>query len=115
MKLLLFLSIIFFSSCFTFSEKRDMVYEYKLNSTKTLKVYTGGFGATTPGYTEIIKTEGDRGDEVVKRFDFFSHEEKIIITRVNDTLFKITFTSTSPNLGRISKSYNFSINDKVKD
>ena len=112
MKHLLILSILFLSSCL-FSEQKDLIFQYKLNEDTSFLVYSVGYGATTRDHTEIIQVRGSN-KSYIKRVDYGYHDFKPEITRINDTLFKITFTDTGAFKGR-SISYNFNVNDRIKN
>ena len=111
--LLILVLIVSFNSCFEFKEKTRPILTYKLNPSTSIEVCSVGYGATTKDITEIRKLESSKST-VIKRIDG-SYSEYFIarITRLNDTLFKITFTDTA-NFKGLNKSYLFNRTERAK-
>jgi hypothetical protein len=110
---ILLLSLVL-SGCFNmFDPKKDLIASYKLNSTTEIEISSKGYGATTKDFTEIWKVTSN-ANELIKRIDGSYSGYKARIIKVNDTLFKVTFTDTSVFKG-MSKSFPFNLNERVKE
>jgi hypothetical protein len=105
------LSFPVFLFTYCFEGAKHPIIVYKVNPTIDIEVYSMGYGATTKDYTDIRK-KGPGGSILVKRIDGSYAGAKTEISRINDTLFKITFTDTSIFKGT-KRSYDFNLNDKV--
>jgi hypothetical protein len=94
-----------------FNENKTVLLNYKVDSVTKLEIYTVGYGATTK---DITKIEKDKSSiiTIVKQIKFSYAGFKTELSRINDTLFRVTFVDTSTFKGR-SKTYDFNINDHV--
>jgi hypothetical protein len=107
-----FLLPLCFISCFNmFNENKTVLLEYKVDSVTNLEIYIVGHGATTK---DVTKIEKDKSSiiTIVKQIDYSYAGFKTELSRINDTLFRVTFVDTSTFKGR-SKIYDININDQV--
>jgi hypothetical protein len=111
MKLTIRLNLFLFLITGCFQGKKHTILVYKLSSTTDIEVYSMGYGATTKDFTDIKKTESGKSIIVKRISDSYGEGFKAELSRINDTLFKLTFIDTSIFKG-MKKSYEFSLKDK---